>query len=451
MAPPLHAPKPPWMRPRLRRTTSSPLLQAIRPKDDPRRRIDRLWSVLWHTIIEFRGDNIPLRSAALTYITLFSLVPTVAVAFAIVNAIGQDEIRQALHEFIFTNLVPGTAQQLSEYLDTFITRASSGALGALGGFFLLVSVVSLLNNIEISLNEIWGVQRRRSPLQQGLIYWCVITLGPVIMGVSILAAGAMRARIEQYIYIPRSLYTLVPMVITILFFLFLYIATPNARVRTVPALIGATIAGVVWEIAKHAYAIYTVKSISYSAIYGSLGAIPLFLLWIYLNWFIFLTGARIGFALQHAVTGTPSDPRISDGRARELLYVRLMLKVCSAFLGGRPAPQPKALASELEIDVAYVAEAARTLIDKGLLAEGAGGGYVPSRPPSKITVADVVRAAGARPELPDSGGSVPSDSLSPILQLFSDSDRQSLTPLERMTLGKLGSEVASAEPPGASP
>ena len=440
-----HAPHQDWLRDPNLRTTSSPILRALRPKEAPKRRIDRLRHLAWHTLIEFRGEKIALRSAALTYITLLSIIPLLAVAFAVIRAIGQDELRELVHEFIFTNLVPGTAEQIGSYLDTFIARASSGALGGLGGFFLLVSAVTLLNNIELSLNEIWGVQRNRSPLQQGLIYWCVLTLGPILVGVSLLMGGAMRALIEQSIYVPRPLFTLVPLTTTVLFFTLVYIATPNARVRTLPALIAAFVSGIVWEVAKHAYAFYTVRSISYSAIYGSLGAIPLFLLWIYLSWFIFLTGARLGFALQHAMTGTPCDPRVGDGRARELLYVRVALGVTSDFLGHRPPPTSKALAHALELDKAYVEEAARALVEAGLLATGAGGGLVPIRPPNKIAVADIVRAAKSRPA-PSQAQSNALVAASPLLTLFEESDLHGMAPLERMTLAKLATEISQSAP-----
>ncbi|MDR0965877.1 MAG: YihY family inner membrane protein [Myxococcales bacterium] len=432
-----------WLRDPNQRATQLPILHALRPKRAPTRLRDRLWRVIWHTLIEFHGEKIALRSAALTYISLLSLVPLLAVAFAIIKAIGQEDLREKIRELIFTNLVPGTAEQIGTYLDNFIARASSGALGSLGGFFLIVSALTLLNNIELSLNEIWGVQRRRSLLRQAIMYWCAITLGPILVSISLVMSSAVRAQIEQIIYVPRVLFTLVPLGVTILVFSLLYIVVPNARVRTFPALIAAFITGVAWEIAKYGYALYALRSISYNAIYGSLGAIPLFLLWIYVSWFIFLTGARLGFALQHAITRTPCDPRVSDGRARELLYVHVCLNVASAFLASKSPPTAKLIAQALDLDTAYVAEAARALIEAGILAQGAQAGLVPLRPPSKIQLAEVVRAARARPcQRPaDSSGAIDS----PLLDLFDDADRQGMAPFERMTLAKLVSEVASCE------
>jgi YihY family inner membrane protein len=225
----------------------------------------------------FRGEKISLRASALTYITILSLVPMLAVAFAIVRAAGQESLRNSVREFVFTNLAPGTREQIGEYLDQFIARASAGAMGGLGGLFLLLSALSLLHNIERSMNEIWGVTRPRPLLQRALIFWAVLTLGPIGLGTSLLATAWARSFVEGLPYVPTSLLTLIPLGIIVSVLTFLYAAAPNARVRLRAALAGGVVAGAAWELAKYGYALYASKSIQYSAIYGSLGAIPLFL------------------------------------------------------------------------------------------------------------------------------------------------------------------------------
>ncbi len=202
----------------------------------------------------FRGEKISLRASALTYITILSVVPLLAVAFAIVRAIGQDSLRERVQEFIFSTMAPGAREQTSAYLGQFIDNASSGALGGLGGFFLLVSAVSLLNNVERSLNEIWGVSRSRSLVQRGLIYWCVLTLGPVLLGFSLVATGAVQSVVDQF-RLAKGLLTAVPLVTTVMGFTLLYAIAPNARVSFRAALGGGMIAGLAWEIAKHGYAL----------------------------------------------------------------------------------------------------------------------------------------------------------------------------------------------------
>ncbi|MGI5865142.1 MAG: YihY family inner membrane protein [Myxococcales bacterium] len=400
-------------------------------------------------VIGFRGEKIALRASALTYISILSLVPLLAVVFAIVRALGQESLRASVHDFIFTNLAPGTAEDVGRYLDEFIARASSGAMGGVGGAFLLFSAVTLLHNIESSLNEIWGVKRPRPLLQRVLIYWCVLTLGPLGLGFSLGAGATMRAMVERSIHVPPGVMTLVPLSVTVVVFTFLYVAAPNARVRFRAGLVAALVAGGAWELAKWGYTLYAARSIRYSAIYGSLGAIPLFLLWVYLSWLILLFGARLAYALQHAATGTPVDPRLRDARARELLCAQVVVAAARDFLAGREPPTAKRLARELRIDVAYVREAIRSLREGGLLAEARGGGVVPVRPPEQMSLLDVSRAAeGTLFE-----GRLPLSSrqaLEPrIVRAFAESDRHSMEVLGRVDLATLARPAAGLEAEGS--
>lgn len=339
----------------------------------------------------FRGEKISLRASALTYITILSLVPMLAVAFAIVRAIGQDSLRERVQEFIFSTMAPGTREQTSAYLGQFIDNASSGALGGLGGGFLLISAVSLLNNIERSLNEIWGVSRSRSLVQRGLIYWCVLTLGPVLLGFSLVATGTVQSMVNEFGAAPRLL-TLIPMVTTVMGFSLLYIIAPNARVSFRAALGGGMIAGLAWELAKHGYALYASRAIQYSAIYGSLGAVPLFLVWVYVSWLLVLFGARLAYALQYAA-GRSVEAKLTDPRSRELLCARVALAAAQRFVEGGAPPRATELARSLSLDEGYVRDAIRVLLEAGLLAETPKGGLVPARPPDAITLLDVARAA----------------------------------------------------------
>ncbi|HCF59174.1 MAG TPA: ribonuclease BN [Myxococcales bacterium] len=396
-------------------------------------------------VLGFRGEKIALRASALTYISILSLVPLLAVAFAIVRALGQESLRASVHDFIFTNLAPGTAEDVGRYLDEFIARASSSAMGGVGGVFLLFSAVTLLHNIESSLNEIWGVKRPRPLLQRVLIYWCVLSLGPLGLGFSLGAGATMRAMVERSVQVPPGLMMLVPLSVTVVVFTFLYVAAPNARVRFRTGLVSAIVAGGAWELAKWGYTLYAARSIRYSAIYGSLGAIPLFLLWVYLSWLILLFGARLAFALQHAATGTPVDPRLRDARARELLCAQVAVGAARDFLAGGEPPTAKKLARELKIDVAYVREAIRSLRDGGLLAETRGGGVVPARPPEQMSLLDVARAAEGtlfEGRLPLSSKRAPELG---IVRAFVESDRHSMEALGRVDLAALARPVAEPQ------
>ncbi|MFN7131337.1 MAG: YihY family inner membrane protein, partial [Myxococcales bacterium] len=323
----------------------------------------------------------------------------------------------------------------------FIDNASSKALGGVGGLFLLVSAVSLLNNIERSLNEIWGVSRKRPLLQRVLIYWCALTLGPIALGFSLVATGVVQAVAGQ-LGLGSSLLTMLPLVTSVLLLAFLYIAAPNAKVSFRAALGGGLVAGVAWEIAKHGYALYAARSIQYSAIYGSLGAIPLFLVWVYVSWLLVLFGARLAYALQFAA-GRISHVALTDPRGREILCVRVAVEAAAAFVGREPPPTPARLAKRIGVDETVVVEAVRVLLEGGLLAETTEGGVVPTRAPDAISLLDVAKAANGT--LFGHAASVPSTE--PLLREIAAAF-EGLDAAGRETLAR--SSLASLLAPGAT-
>ena len=382
----------------------------------------------------FRGEKLTLRASALTYITMLSLVPLLAVMFAIVSGFGQENLRKRLHEFIFDNLAPGVREQIGGYLDEFIGRASASAMGGVGGLFLLFSVVGLLRNIERSLDEIWGVTTPRTLVRRIIIYWCVLTMGPIAMAVSVLATRMAQAAMETAV--PSGLLVLVPWATSLFALFFLFFAVPNAKVRVQAALAGALVSATAWEIAKRLYAFFATHSFRYNAIYGSLGAVPLFLLWVYVSWVVVLFGARLAYALQYAVTSA-NAPRIFDTRCREVLCTRVALEAAVAFQSGKPPPTPGSIAQVLSLEVSFVGEAIDALREGGLLAEAINGGLVPARAPEKIRLLDIAESAK---------GTLFAHSLEPISkepatralgELFADSDRRGREALSQVDLASL--------------
>ncbi len=390
----------------------------------------------------FLGERISLRASALTYITMLSLVPALAVAFAIVHLVGEDGLRRSVHEFIFMNLAPGTREQVGSYLDEFIARASTGAMGGLGGLFLLASAVSLLHHIEASLNEIWGVRKARPIGQRLLIYWSVLTLGPVVLGASLLASSSLGRLLSGSGLLPPSLAAALPLAATVLLLTFLYLATPNARVSLRAALAGALLAGTCWEVAKRAYALYASRSFQYSAVYGSLGAVPLFLLWVYVSWLLVLSGARLAYALQHAARASAAA-RWEAPRDREIHCARVAVAVVAGFLRGAHPPTAAELARAVSLEVEPVSEAMERLVKGGLFAQAENGGIAPARAPERITLLEVRRAAQGEPRVHASraGGDSATGAL---LELFAAADRAGDESLGQLDLAALAGELPAA-------
>ena len=351
------------------------------------------------------GELVQLRAMALTYISLFALVPGLVVAFSVVQTFtGMDRISNRLHEFLFENLAVGARATIEPYLDRFIQNTHVTSAGLVGGALLVWSSVSLFQNVDRALNDIWGVRRRRSVVQQATIYWMSITLGPLLLAGSVMLGHSTRSALaSSHLAFVRAVGGAL---LTCLFFSVAYLVVPNTKVKPRNAAAGGFIAGVAWEVAKWAYATFVARSVSYSAIYGSVAAVPIFLLWLYLSWTIVLFGARLAYVFQNAssfLEGSHTQSRIG----REVLAGRVMLAIARAFDGGAPAPDGGEVASGLAASVDDVAEVIQALRAAGLVVALGDGGLVPARPLERITMRDVRRTlSGEEPPVGAGAGVV---------------------------------------------
>ncbi len=351
------------------------------------------------------GETVQLRAMALTYISLFALVPGLVVAFSVVEAFtGMQRISDRLHEFLFENLAVGARATLEPYLDRFIHNTHVASAGLIGGALLVWSSVSLFQNVDRALNDIWGVRRRRSLAQQATIYWVGMTLGPLLLAGSVMVGHSTRTLLASARL--GFLGAAAGALLTCTFFSIVYVLVPNTKVRLRNAVAGGVIAGLAWEAAKWGYTFFVGRSVRYHAIYGSVAAIPIFLLWLYLSWAILLLGARLAFVFQYA-SALIQGAHAQSKTAREILAGRALLAVARAFDTGAPAPDPGDVANQLGADADDVSEVLGALKTAGIVVSLADGGLVPGRPLEKITLLDVRRALGGKePPLAASAGLV---------------------------------------------
>src|SRR5512138_2798293 len=194
------------------------------------------------------GEAVQLRAMALTYISLFALVPGLVVAFSVVQAFtGMQRISERLHEFLFENLAVGARATIEPYLDRFIQNTHITSAGLVGGALLVWSSVSLFQNVDRALNDIWGVRRRRSVAQQATIYWLAMTLGPLLLAGSVMLGHSTRAALAG-----SGVGFLGPAagaLLTCASFSLLYLVVPNTKVRPRNAAAGGLVAGLAWEAA----------------------------------------------------------------------------------------------------------------------------------------------------------------------------------------------------------
>ena len=362
------------------------------------RRFLRALALLSHG---FRGETITLRASALTYLTLLSLVPLLAVAYSVVDLVsGQAPFRDAVQKYVNEQLGIGAGAAIAGALTTFTTKATVKTLGAIGFAVLLVSSLSLLWNIESAFNHIYAVKRPRSAVQRLLTYWAFLTLGPILLSASLWVTwniGRMQEAHAHHGHAGHSevlhvLAAVSSVAITYVGLAFLYKVLPNARVRVRAAVTAAFAAGTAWELAKFVFAEASARMVQVHKIYGSVAVLPIVLTWIYISWFITLTGCRLCYAMDASRQPEPS-PMLRSAQARETFIARVMIAVAQLH-ARRAAPiRVAALGDEVRMPKRLVRESLRALEQSGLAVEARQGGWLPARDPTRITMAEVRAAA----------------------------------------------------------
>ena len=274
----------------------------------------------------FRRHGAMQNAAGLTYTTLLSLVPLMAVTLAVFSAFPvADRMYLLIQDFVFQNFVPTSSEVLQQHLSEFSAKASR--LTGPGAAFLVVVALMMMAEIDRSLNAIWEVRTKRSFAGKFLIYWAVLSLGPLLIGASVLVTSYIISlpilTEAASTGVGRNLLALTPVAASALAFTMVYLIVPNRRVRTGHALIGGVFAAVLFEGAKRAFGFYITQFPTYEAIYGALASIPIFLVWLYLSWVVVLLGAEVTHCLSIYRWGTHDQARcrVGMGDAIEVLLV----------------------------------------------------------------------------------------------------------------------------------
>lgn len=336
----------------------------------------------------FGIGRIPLRAAALTYLSLVSLVPLLAIGLFGLQALGLVDLGRKVRSFLFDNLAVGVREEVAEHLARSVANAGQGLMaGGIGIFLLALSAILLLRNIQRAFDDLWGQQRSRPLSRQLALYLGVLVAGPLALGLSLAVTAALKGWAIVYgVPFGQRLFSLLPFALSALGFFLLYKIAPAAKVHTRAALISGIAAAGAWEIAKVGYASWAVRSIQAGSIYGPLAALPVFLVWIYLSWLIVLFGARVAFAIQH-----PERLCLAaDPRAAALALERCALRVAIACAGPSSFSTPRQLAHTIDAPEDLVRTAISELVAAGILRTE--GGLELCRPPAEITAAQILAA-----------------------------------------------------------
>jgi len=259
--------------------------------------LDSTVKVLRYSATRAAEKQLPQVAASLTFTTVLAIVPLLAIVLALFTAFPLfTHFRIALEHFLTANLMPPTVSaNVMDYLNRFAAQASR--LTAIGMLFLLVTSAMLMATVEKAFNKIWHVVRRQSLRKRVLVYWAILTLGPILAGASLWATSYVARRsFGPVATIPTSLsfvLSLIPLAITGIGFATLFVGVPNCRVYWRDAFAGGFCTAIVLSVMKAGFAFYLIRFPSYTVIYGAFATLPIFLLWIYMSWLAVLFGAMI--------------------------------------------------------------------------------------------------------------------------------------------------------------
>ncbi len=262
---------------------------------------------VWRRFVDDRCLGI---AATLSYTSLLALVPLAAIAFAVRAAFPEFEgARERIHSLDFENFMPDPGERFAEYFDGFVDNA--GRLTTIGIAGLVLTASMLLATIGSTFNTIFQARPRRL-LSRLLVYFAVLTLGPLVLGASVslavnISALARWAGIDGFTGLLERLSWFVSALIVVVAFSLLYAGVPNRRVAWRNAIAGGVAAGILFSTLRWAFGMYLVYFSIYRTIYGALSAVPIFLVWMYLSWAAVLIGAVVTASLADWRTGGPAN------------------------------------------------------------------------------------------------------------------------------------------------
>lgn len=362
----------------------------------------------------FRGyvdDDLTIHASSLTFVTLTSLVPILAVGFALVKGFGMGDDQLAkLAQMEWIEQMPEQFQVFVDQVLEMVNTTNFSALGGVGLAFFVLTAVLVLANVEKSFNRVWGVDKSRSLLRQITNYTSVLVLVPLLIGV----AGGLKAQIaisEKFFAVDVNAWVqnLLSFAILWLAVAFLYVFVPNTRVRLRPAAVSSLITTLIFLGWMKMFMVMQTGVARYNLIYGAFAAVPVFLFWMYVTWVILLLGAELAFALQNSDTFQLESAADSASMRSRILVALMMLRRAGQVMeGGREVFDAAEFARINKAPIRLINAVVGVLVRRGYLAQVASrdAGYVLMRAPDAVRIQDLVaellREGGGHPEVDES-------------------------------------------------
>jgi len=329
-----------------------------------------LLRLIWRIINRFIEDKCIQRASALGYASLLAIVPLIALGFSIFTSfqafdVVAGNVRGAMLEY----LLPTSQLAVQDYLGQVADKAT--ALSIFGILGLLFTATALLNTMEEAFNDIWRISRARSWMSKFVTFWSVLTLSPILIGASLtitsyfVALPVIRDVAEGASAIGHVPF-LLPWLISSTAMTALYMVLPNTSVPFRYALSGGLIAGALFEMTKLGFAFYITELANYEKLYGALGTLPVFLIWLYLIWVVVLIGAEVVFCLQHPEQSQKQGRAFLQPGIRKFFSHLILLRAAQAMHHGESLHM-KELVTETSIPENILQEMMDSLCEKSLL------------------------------------------------------------------------------------
>ncbi|WP_338392778.1 YihY/virulence factor BrkB family protein [Fulvitalea axinellae] len=362
----------------------------------------RVLRIVWLAVKGFFEDRCMLQASGLTYYTLLSVVPVLALAFAIAKGFGYDQV---LEREILSGLEghEQVAKQALEFARSMLKNTKGGPLAVVGIVVLLYSTMSLLFNIEEAVNDIWDLRVSR-PLNRKLTDYLTILISTPLL---VIIAGSMTVYISGEVENVASKYELLRFAQPLIYkslkltsvgllwiaFTMLFYIMPYTKVSIRAAFISGAVTGTAFHLLQWGLIAFQIGVARYNAIYGSFAALPLFLLWLQLSWSVILFGAELAYAIQHVrlFTFSKGDLKLSV-RDRHVMFVAVCRFVVLRFMEDGKAPTASDISRKLQLPLLYVQRSLGSLVSSGLLSVvkvnyAEAPAYQPALDPNKITLA----------------------------------------------------------------
>lgn len=364
-----------------------------------------------YTVKGVGKHNIDVSSAALTFYTLMSFVPIIAVIFAILKGFGFEE---NLTTYLYANLseYSNVVDVFLDFVERMLAKTRGGLIAAVGVAVLLWSVIKVFGSVEDAFNRIWEVRKARTLARKVGDFLPVIFIAPILL-VSSLSLGTIIRSMLSFLHMPLIIDILlwvVPFILSWMLFGLIYWLMPNTKVQLKGALIAGVIAGSAFMIFSLFYFFVQGELSSYNAIYGTFAALPFFLAWMQTSWQILLAGGELSFVYQHMdVFEQEQYVKNMDADHKRKALLATMVSIIKHFITHEGAVRPAKIAAKLNLPVGVVRDLIIELEEAGLVVEVADDdNYIPAKDIHEITISEVLnkierknpeRKMGTSPEI----------------------------------------------------